>query len=74
MDREVRGTEARILMNVHDEFDLSVPATKNGKRPPILDRISEIITTFDGVNTPIKFRVPIQCDQQTGPNWWIASK
>jgi DNA polymerase I-like protein with 3'-5' exonuclease and polymerase domains len=74
VDREIRGTESRILMNVHDEFDLSVPATKNGNRPPILDRISEIITTFDGVSTPIKFRVPIQCDQQTGPNWWCASK
>jgi DNA polymerase I-like protein with 3'-5' exonuclease and polymerase domains len=72
--REVRGTESRILMNVHDEFDLSVPASRNGHRAPILDRVSEIITTFDGVNTPIKFRVPIRCDQQTGPNWWEASK
>ncbi len=72
--REVKGTESRILMNVHDEFDLSVPKSTEKYRPPILDRISEIITTFDGVSTPIKFRVPILCDQQTGPNWWIASK
>lgn len=72
--REVKGTESRILMNVHDEFDLSVPASREGYRPPVLDRVSEIITTFDGVSTPIKFRVPIRCDQQTGPNWWIASK
>lgn len=69
-----KGTEARILMNVHDEFDLSVPASREGYRPPILDEVSRIITTFDGETTPIKFRVPIRCDQQTGPNWYIASK
>lgn len=72
--REVKGTDSRILMNVHDEFDLSVPKSTEKYRPPVLDRISEIITTFDGISTPIKFRVPILCDQQTGPNWWIASK
>lgn len=68
--REVKNTDARILMNVHDEFDLSVPKGCDTLRA----RISEIITTFDGVSTPIKFRVPIRCDHQIGPNWWIASK
>lgn len=72
--REIRGTDSRLLMNVHDEFDLSVPKARDGAPPPVLARVKEIITTFDGVSTPIKFRVPIRADQQIGPNWWIASK
>jgi DNA polymerase I-like protein with 3'-5' exonuclease and polymerase domains len=72
--REISGTDSRLLMNVHDEFDLSVPKARNGTPPPVLARVKEIITTFDGESTPIKFRVPIRADQQVGPNWWIASK
>ncbi len=67
--RALKGTEARILMNVHDEFDLSLP--KGDDRIPKM--VSEILTTFDGVNTPIKFRVPILCDLGIGSDWWAAS-
>lgn len=61
---------ARLLLNVHDEFDTSVPTD----RPDIRAEVSRIVTTFDGINTPIKFRVPVRTDQGTGPNWWEASK
>lgn len=61
---------ARLLLNVHDEFDTSVPAD----RQDIKDNISRIVTKFDGVGTPIKFRIPVRTDQGSGPNWWEASK
>lgn len=68
--KEIKGTEARLLMNVHDEYDLSGP--KGDTR--LHDRITEILTTFDGVGTPIKFRVPIRSELGIGSNWWQASK
>ena len=64
------GTNARLLLNVHDEFDTSVPAHRGDVR----EEITRIVTKFDGIDTPIKFRVPILSDQGTGPNWWEACK
>lgn len=61
---------ARLLLNVHDEFDTSVPKD----RPDVREQISRIVTKFDGIDTPIKFRIPVRTDQGFGPNWWIASK
>ncbi len=64
------GTDARLLLNVHDEFDSSIPKgdtkTVNGMK--------DIVECFDGINTPIKFNVPIRSDHGIGPNWWMASK
>lgn len=60
---------ARLLLNVHDEFDISVPEYEMY----ICDQISDIVTNFSG-ECPIKFRVPIRTDQGSGENWWIASK
>lgn len=70
--RYLKSTQsgARLLLNVHDEFDTSIPKD----RPDIRAEVSRIVTKFDGVDTPIKFRVPVRTDQGTGPNWWIASK
>jgi DNA polymerase I-like protein with 3'-5' exonuclease and polymerase domains len=64
------GEGARLLLNVHDEFDCNVPEG----RPDIKENISRIVTTFDGISTPIKFRVPVRTDQGCGANWWEASK
>jgi len=61
---------ARLLLNVHDEFDTSVPLDS----PDIKPEITRIVTDFSGATTPIKFRVPIRTDQGCGPNWWTASK
>lgn len=67
---ESTGSGARLLLNVHDEFDTSVPVG----REDIKEEISRIVTKFDGIDTPIKFRVPVRTDQGVGPNWWEASK
>jgi len=61
------NSEARLLLNVHDEFDVSVPVD----RDDIKKEISRIVTEF---NDEIKFRVPIRTDQGVGENWWEASK
>lgn len=61
---------SRLLLNVHDEFDTSVP----NDRGDIRNELSRIVTNFDGINTPIKFRIPIRTEQGIGPNWWEASK
>lgn len=66
----LKGTEGKLLLNVHDEFDSSLPIGDT----KLDEGIREIVETFDGVNTPIKFRVPIRSDSGIGPNWWEASK
>jgi DNA polymerase-1 len=70
--RFLRGTGGRFLLNVHDEFDTSLPRGDEGVR--LAKGISEIIECFDGVNCPIKFRIPIRSDAGVGPNWYEASK
>jgi len=65
----LKGTEGRLLLNVHDEMDCSVP-----KDDVKLDAgIKEIMETFDS-NSLIHFRVPIRSDSGIGPDWWQASK
>jgi DNA polymerase-1 len=61
---------ARLVLNVHDEFDSNVPKGMDH----IKAGISRIVTKFDGIDTPIKFRVPVRTDQGSGPNWWEACK
>ncbi len=67
----LRNTDARLILNVHDEFDISAP-------PDSYDTIGKlvqnVIRKFDGDGTPIKFDVPIMSDLGVGPNWWDASK
>lgn len=67
----LQGTEARLMLNVHDEFDVSAPV---GSRDTIGTRVQKVIRQFDGEGTPIKFDVPIMSDLGIGPNWWEASK
>lgn len=59
-----------MLLSVHDELDFSVP--KGAKHVP--PEIKRVLETFDGVECPIKCRVPILSSVALGPNWWIASK
>lgn len=67
----LRGTDARLILNVHDEFDVSAPV---GSRDTIGMKVQSVIRHFDGEGTPIKFDVPIMSDLGVGENWWIASK
>ncbi len=66
----LHGTEGRLTLNVHDEFDTSLPKGDAGARMSM--DIGRIVEDFsDG---PIKFNVPIRSSAGVGPNWWEASK
>jgi DNA polymerase-1 len=62
---------SRLMLNVHDEFDISCPYEH---KEETRDNVQKIIRHFDGEGTPIKFDVPIMSDFGCGPNWWEASK
>jgi DNA polymerase-1 len=65
LKKEGRG---RILLSVHDEINLSVPDDK-----ALIDKIVTCMETFDGIECPIKLRVPIRTDPGTGNHWGSAS-
>lgn len=65
----LKGTDSRLMLNVHDEFDSSIPITD--KQTAV--NIKGILEDF-GPSNPIHFRVPIRSDYGVGVNWWEASK
>jgi len=67
--KEFAGSGARLLLNVHDEFDTSVPPD----RADIREAINRVVTAF-GPGDRIHLRVPVRTDQGRGPDWWEASK
>lgn len=62
----------RMLSSVHDELNFSVPKGLRGTG--ISAGIAERLNTFDGVNCPIKLKVPITSTAAYGVNWYEASK
>lgn len=72
VDQYLKSTDsgARLMLNVHDEFDSSVPKD----RADIRAEITRIVTDFHSESARIKFRVPILSDQGYGANWWEACK
>ena len=61
----------RIILSVHDELDLSIPADT----PNILSvirHITNIIEDF-GETNPIKLKIPIKSDFGIGYDWARAS-
>lgn len=66
----LRGTDATLLLSVHDEINLDVPP--NHKQ--LTDVVSSVYTRFDGEQTPIKCRIPITCNLKVGKNWYETSK
>lgn len=68
----LKGTGARLMLNVHDEFDTSRPKGSEGER--VGKTITEIVECFDGERCRVKFDVPIRSSAGVGPNWWEASK
>lgn len=61
----------RLMLVVHDEFDFSLRMARDRKHDAEIKRILE---TFDGISSPLKYRVPILSDYGVGPSWWEASK
>lgn len=68
----LKGTEGRLMLNVHDEFDSSLPPGPRGEE--LSEAIREAVECFDGERCPLRFDVPIRSSGEFGPNWWEASK
>jgi DNA polymerase-1 len=58
----------RLLLTVHDEVGISLDNDAKHEA----EEIARIYTTFDGVECPIKLRVPITCDWGIGEDWFAA--
>ena len=58
----------RLLLTVHDEVGISL----DNDSLEIAQEVARIYTTFDGVECPIKLRVPITCDWGVGEDWYVA--
>lgn len=61
---------SRLVLNVHDEFDTSIPHNK----PETLKEINRLLEDFSSEQARYKFRIPVRTDQGIGPNWWEACK
>lgn len=59
------GTDAHLLLTVHDELNFSVPEGDTD----LLKRINETLCKF-GPSDAITFRVPITGAGDIGNNWW----
>lgn len=66
------GYVGRLQCLVHDEFDSNLlPEFIDS---PAMADMTALLERFDGVETPMTFRIPIVADHGHGPNWWEASK
>lgn len=63
----LRGTEARMVLTVHDEIDITLPPGDDALRSRIVDCYTEF---REGL---IQCDIPITCGPGYGPNWWTAS-
>jgi len=68
----IQGTDAKLLLNVHDEFDLSMPKDETAEQLELRHEIVACVERF-GPDDAIPLRVPIRCSASYGPNWWVAS-
>ena len=62
----LKGKEGRLILNVHDEFDMSLG------NPDLDLGVKEIIEDFQ--SEPFNLRIPIRSDVGHGFNWWEACK
>ena len=72
VDRILRGTDGRVIINVHDELCQSLPEGPEGEQLSEQGRVA--METFDGVNCPLRLRTPIRSSAGRGANWWEASR
>lgn len=69
LHRKLRDTGwGRLLLSVHDEVGISL----DDDSVQHAEELARIYTTFDGVECPIKLRIPITCDWGVGGDWFIA--
>lgn len=60
--------DASLLLTVHDEIGVSIP----DKDDALIQNIIKAYTTFDGINSAVKLRIPITCEWGVGNNWYEA--
>lgn len=77
----LEGTNSRLLLNIHDEYNISFDPGEKIRLAKECKRIVEHRPVFkatheDGsvVHYPTELRVPIRIDFQVGENWWEATK
>jgi DNA polymerase I-like protein with 3'-5' exonuclease and polymerase domains len=68
----LKDTGSRLIVNVHDEFDVSLTPGPAGRE--LSDAMGHVVETFDGVTCPLKLNVPIRSSVGYGTNWWEACK
>lgn len=71
VDEALQGTGGRLMLNVHDELDSSLPKGSDGKKLSAI--ITERMEAF-GPGDEIELCVPIRTSVGVGQNWWEASK
>lgn len=69
VDAAIRGTDARLMVSVHDEIGVSMPPDEQLKAAIVRE-----YTDFNSDTAWVKMRVPITASGKFGENWWIASK
>lgn len=69
VDKLLRDTEARILLTVHDEINISAP--KGDKA--LQAKIKYALESF-GPHDKMHLRIPIICALGAGENWHVAGK
>jgi len=62
----------RMYLSVHDEINIGIPQ-RHPRLLKVIRRVTRILETYDGVECPIKLRVPIKTDFGIGYNWAEAS-
>jgi DNA polymerase-1 len=67
VSQHLEGTDSSLLLSVHDELGISIPDD-----PKLAKDLAELYCRFDGVLTPVKFRVPMRCEYGMGDNWYEA--
>lgn len=70
IDQYLTDMESTLLLNVHDEFDLSI--SREDEKAGVVQDIQNIVEDFN--SGPIQFRVPIRSSVGMGDDWWEASK
>lgn len=71
--KSCNGYQGRLMMTVHDEFDLDMQP--QGPKSTVKRDLTHILESFNSdSDSPVKFRVPIIADFGSGVNWHEASK
>jgi DNA polymerase I-like protein with 3'-5' exonuclease and polymerase domains len=64
----LKGTDARLMLTIHDEYAISCPTYQS----ELLPEITNCLENF--TDCDIKLRVPFRSTQGSGPTWWDACK